>query len=240
MKIGVYGLGRFGLFWTEFLISQGLEVYACNRTVRELPPPIVLVDLEALCRLDAIFLCTSISSLSQVAGEIAPLLSPETLVMDTCSVKLHPLRELDKHLAGEQPILGTHPMFGPDSAGRGKLPMVLSPWRVEQSQVNYWREMFTAAGLGVIIMSPEEHDREAARTQGITHFIGRFLSSLELQPSSISTLGFQKIFEVMEQTCNDPWQLFVDLQRYNPYTSEIRKQMTERFNEIIQLLDNEK
>ena len=238
MKVGVYGLGRFGQFWVEFLTSQGLEVYTYNRTPRELTTPSIAVDLESLCQLDVVFLCTAISALSQVSAEIAPLLSAETVVMDTCSVKTHPLRELDRHLSKKQAILGTHPMFGPDSVGKEGLPIVLIPWRVAQGVMDHWRTFFTAAGLRVIIMTAEEHDREAARTQGITHFMGRFLAALELHPSSISTVGFQKMFEIMEQTCNDPWQLFVDLQSYNPYTSEIRKRMTSCFNEMIQLLDN--
>ncbi len=65
-------------------------------------------------------------------------------------------------------------------------------------------------------MTPDEHDREAAFTQGVAHYIGRVLSDLGIQRSPIGTVGYNKLLEIVEQTCNDPWQLFLDLQRYNP------------------------
>ncbi len=34
---------------------------------------------------------------------------------------------------------------------------------------------------------------------------------------------------VVEQTCNDPLQLFADLQRYNPYTKQMRMACGERW-----------
>lgn len=241
MKIAVYGLGRFGRFWAELLMDLGFNVCGYNRSSRDSGTRIPRVALEEACASDVLFICSSISSIPQVAGEIAPLLRHDTLVVDTCSVKLYPLRELSRVLPDSQPILGTHPMFGPDSAGSGiqGLPLVISPWTAPESSLEFWSQQFSRAGMEVISMSADEHDHEAARTQGITHFIGRFLASLELKPSRISTLGFRKIFEVMEQTCNDPWQLFIDLQKYNPYTGEIRGEMTRHFEQMIQLLDGQ-
>ncbi len=234
-------MGRFGQFWAKLLINQGLEIIAYNRSTRKIDPDIPLATLEALCSCDVLFLTTAISSIPEVAREIAPLLSAHTAVVDTCSVKLYPLRQLEKCLPPEQEILGTHPMFGPDSAVEGSdgLPLVITPWRCKEQTVQRWKSLFSSAGLRVIEMTADEHDHEAARTQGITHFIGRFLSHLDLSRSDIGTVGYHKIFEVMEQTCNDPWQLFLDLQRFNPYTVEIRRQMSENFESMIRLLDSQ-
>ena len=38
-------------------------------------------------------------------------------------------------------------------------------------------------------------------------------------------MGYNKLLEIVEQTCNDPWQLFLDLQRYNPHTREMRARL---------------
>jgi prephenate dehydrogenase len=241
MKIGVYGLGRFGQFWARLLHDQGYDVAAFNRSSRPVDGDIHIAPLKEICRRDVLFLCTAISSIDDVAQQIAPLLSPHTLVADTCSVKLHPLRALSARLHPDQPVMGTHPMFGPDSAvdGIAGLPVVISPWRCADAVVESWSLRFESAGLKVIRMTADDHDREAARTQGITHFIGRFLSTLDLSPSDIGTVGFQKIFDVMEQTCNDPWQLFLDLQRFNPYTAGIRRQMAGSFEKIIHVFDSQ-
>jgi prephenate dehydrogenase len=196
------------------------------------------VSLEELSGCDVVFICAAISAIPAVAQELAGIIKPGTLVMDTCSVKEFPLQTLNNYLTPGVSIIGTHPMFGPDSADSSlhDLPMVVTPCRASEEDLQGWRSRFAGLGMRVISMTPEQHDREAARTQGITHFIGRFLASLELTPSPIGTLGFKKIFEVMEQTCNDPWQLFLDLQRYNPHTKEIRDQMTQKFDEIMGIL----
>jgi prephenate dehydrogenase len=97
----------------------------------------------------------------------------------------------------------------------------------------FWKETFASLGLRVVQMSAEEHDREAAFTQGITHVIGRVLKDMDLQPSPIATVGYKKLLEIVDQTCNDPWQLFLDLQQYNPYTRQMRQKLQNSFQRIL-------
>ena len=88
-------------------------------------------------------------------------------------------------------------------------------------------------------MSADQHDHQVAFTQGVTHFIGRVLDEMDLHLHPLSTLGFRKILDVMEQTCNDPWQLFLDLQRMNPYTGEMREKLNQSFIKIMKLADEQ-
>ena len=37
----------------------------------------------------------------------------------------------------------------------------------------------------------------------------------------MNTMGFNELLGVIEQTCNDSWDLFSDLQSYNPYTNDM-------------------
>ena len=131
-------------------------------------------------------------------------------------------------------------MFGPDSAAGGLagLPMILCPERIgEERLAGQWRGFFAGLGLRVLTMSPGEHDRQAARTQGLTHYLGRVLAGLELEESPIGTLGYRKLLEIIEQTCHDSWQLFLDLQRYNPYTRGMRERLSRSLAAIDRLLD---
>jgi prephenate dehydrogenase len=236
MIVGVYGLGRFGTFWAE-LLAKKLTVLGYNRTPRAVAPVgVTLVRIEELFKADAIFLCTAISATKPVLEEIAPLVRPGMLVMDTCSVKMYPVRLMQELLPEAAEILGTHPMFGPDSAHGGVrgLPIILTPVRAAEKTIGTWTQLFGEMQLDVHTMTAEEHDREAAYTQGITHFVGRVLSDLGLKPSGIGTLGYRKLLEVMEQTCNDPWQLFVDLQRFNPYTGDMRKDLRSAVDRIVE------
>ena len=166
---------------------------------------------------------------------LAELLRTEQVVLDTCSVKVYPSRIMGERFDPRQPLIATHPMFGPDSARDGVtgLPVITHPLQNVAEQYERWKRRFQELGLSVVEMSPENHDREAAYTQGITHFVGRVLSRLELPESAIATLGYRKILEVVEQTCNDPYQLFVDLQHFNPYTGAMREELSQALESTL-------
>ncbi len=239
MTIGVYGLGRFGYFWAE-LLARSVPVCVYSRSPeRATPPGTRRVGEAELLSQPVIFLCVAISAMEDVLGRTRGRLSPGALVMDTCSVKTHPLGLMERMLPATASILGTHPMFGPDSARESVagLPMILCPARVAGRELEKWREFFASMGLAVSVMSSDEHDREAAFTQGIAHYIGRVLSDLGVRQSPIATVGYNKLLEIVEQTCNDPWQLFLDLQRYNPHTREMRARLEKSLRSIMLAID---
>ena len=241
MDIGIYGLGRFGAFYSV-LLSGHFSVIAYTRNPRtKAPTGVKRVSEEEVLQAPVLIFCVAISALEQVLKRIGPLLRPGTLVMDTCSVKALPARWLKETLPENAQILATHPMFGPDSAGNGVsgLPLILSPVRIGQELLEYWRGFFTSLGLKVYEMDPHQHDREAAFTQGLTHYIGRVLAELDLQPSKIASVGYSKLLDIIEQTCNDSWQLFMDLQKFNPYTREMRQALNNSLSGVDRCLDGE-
>lgn len=224
MKVGVYGLGRFGSFWAG-LLSRRFTVCGYSRSSnRPTPAGVLRVSETQVLDCDILFLTVAISAMEEVVARIAPRVDPGCLVFDTCSVKVHPINVMRRLLPEGVDIIGTHPMFGPDSGRSGVegLPLVYCPVRATDDEISFWRTTFQELGLEVKDLTPEQHDREAAYTQGVTHFIGRVLDDLGLKPSTISTIGYSKLLEIIEQTCNDPWQLFLDLQHYNPYTADMR------------------
>lgn len=236
---GVYGLGRFGRFYARVLSRYGsVRAYSRNPAAPA-PEGVERVDEAELCEQPVIILCVAISALREVLQRLAPRLKPGTLVMDTCSVKSLPSAWMEELLPAEIKVLATHPMFGPDSASGGLrgLPMILHPVRLGAGELARWQDFFEGLGLSVQIMKPELHDREAAFTQGLTHYLGRVLALLDLNPSRIASLGYRKLLEIIEQTCNDSWQLFYDLQQYNPYTREMRERLGSSLNEVKRLLD---
>lgn len=234
MKVGVYGLGRFGSFWATCL-SGTFDVMACSRSPdRRAPDGVTRVSEEEIYQCDAIFVCVAISAFEEVIKKIAEKIRPNATVIDTCSVKVFPIQVMEKNLPAGINIIGTHPMFGPDSGKNGirDLPLVYCPVNAPADINDYWKNVFISFGLSVHELCPEYHDREAAYTQGITHFMGRVLGDLELEKSLIATLGYKKLLEIIEQTCNDPFQLFIDLQKYNPYTDEMRTKLAESLQKV--------
>jgi prephenate dehydrogenase len=247
MTIGVYGLGRFGSFWAEML-ARSASVCAYSRSAdRATPPGVRRVGEDEVLSQPVVIFCVAISSLEEVLERSRGRLAREVLVMDTCSVKTHPVGLMERILPANASILGTHPMFGPDSArgpdkspfgGVSGLPMILCPVRIASRELERWRAFFASLGLSVSIMSPDEHDREAAFTQGVAHYIGRVLSDLGIRRSPIATVGYTKLLEIVEQTCNDPLQLFLDLQRFNPHTREMRQRLEKSLRAVMAAIDN--
>lgn len=239
MNVGVYGLGRFGSFWAAEL-SRFVPVKGYNRSpMKTVPKGVSLVSKEELLTCDTIILCIAISSFKDVITSIAPMLKPNTVVMDTCSVKVYPVELMQSLLPADVEILATHPMFGPDSgkAGVENLPLVFSPIRCSKEHEQQWKEIFSSMKVKILEMDCQKHDREAAYSQGITHFVGRVLDELHLAPTELATVGYKRLMSIVEQTCNDPIQLFYDLQRYNPYAHDMRVRLNDALDTVLGVLD---
>jgi len=242
VTIGVFGLGRFGSFWASTLHQHFPNDTILGYSRQSAPPPgVQRVDLFHLCQAETLFLCNSISSMPEVLSQIKPYLSPTTLVVDTCSVKVYPVQVMLQHLGSDRPLLATHPMFGPDSAKQGlkNLPIVVHPLGGDHPLQDDWLRRFQEMGLRVLLMSPEEHDEVAAFTQGLTHLVGRVLKEMNLEQHPMATKGFSNLFEIMNQTCNDPWQLFLDLQRYNRFTPLMREKFLQSLRTVLNAIEEE-
>jgi hypothetical protein len=71
----------------------------------------------------------------------------------------------------------------------------------------------------------------------LTHYLGRVLAELHLPPSEIGSVGYRRLLEIVEQTCNDTWRLFLDLQRFNPYTPAMRRALDRALESLQANLD---
>ena len=227
--VAVVGLGRFGRFWAEQLAAQYDVVGTSRREVPNLPAGVRQVPLAEAMQAPIVFLTVAISAMPDVLDQIAPHVRSDATVIDTCSVKVFPVREMEARLPPSADIVATHPMFGPDSARERTDPLPIITWPVRDShqRYRYLLETFHRLNFRVEEMLPDDHDREAAFSQGVTHLVGRILREMDLRPSNIATLGYTRLLQVMEQTCNDPVSLFQDLQRYNPYTREMRRRFAD-------------
>lgn len=222
-KVGILGLGRFGAFWATVL-SHSYTVYGYNRSTPA-QPPCTLVSLDELCALPVIFICVPMRTVPEILEKIRPLLAPGTLIIDTCSVKMEPVRWMKEILPAHVNILATHPMFGPESAKEGLsgLPLMMHPVRMETAQYEEWAHFFRSLGIMVVEMTPEEHDRQAALSQALTHMIGRTLNTMGIEETPIGTLWYRKLLAICRQVEKDSPELFLDMQTLNPYASQMRQ-----------------
>jgi prephenate dehydrogenase len=238
--VSVYGYGRFGKLWTDIL-AENFKVKVFSRRgldPAEVGPGVEVTDERGIFDCDAIFFCVAISSFAEVLEKARPYCKKKTVFFDTCSVKVLPVNWMKEHLPQGSKIIGTHPMFGPDSYPQTakKLAMAMCNVSTGASEFTGWVEYFAAKSLRIELMTPDMHDEMAAYSQGITHYVGRLLADLKLHDTPIDTHGYQLLLNVMEQTCNDSWQLFLDLQNYNPYANHMRKDLDESIRRINDFL----
>ena len=234
MKIAIIGFGRFGKLFADIMKQLG-EVHIISSSGQSCDFP--LIDYKDLGQMDWVIPAVPISHLRETLQKIAPELKAGALTFDVSSVKVLPCQWLKEVLPTSTQIIGTHPMFGPDSAKNGLkgLQIVLCPIRQETDTLEKLRTFFDSQGLKVIETTAEEHDRQAAKCLSLVHFLGRGLSRLPVKRQEISTLGFERLLTVNETVSNDTWQLFFDMQKYNPYSKQVRTKMIEALIE----LDNE-
>ena len=93
--------------------------------------------LEDVCQQSVVIPFVPISEFEGLIKQIAPMVNPSALILDVCSVKAHPVQAMKAYLPESVSIIGTHPMFGPDSAKDslfGK-KIVLCPVRVEKNSL---------------------------------------------------------------------------------------------------------
>lgn len=235
-EVGIIGLGRFGKFWVSVL-NHAHTVYGFTRTIpQEAPCP--LLSFEQICKLPVIFLCVPMRSMSEMLLRMAPHLQAGTLIVDTCSVKVEPVKWMQEILPDSVNIMATHPMFGPESAKEGLagLPMMMHPVRMSTTEYQYWLGFFKMLGIMVVEMSPEEHDKQAAMSQALTHILGRTLNTMGIQDCPIGTLWYRKLLAICKQVAKDSEELFYDMQMLNPYAENMRSSFLDSWNNVCKSL----
>ena len=233
-KVGIIGYGRFGTVLCDLLSKKYTVLVNDNNPNKN--DVTVFSTLEETLECFLVFIAVPIHSFEAVVKEISKYTLYNTTIVDVCSVKVYPVNIMKNFLPDHVGIIASHPHFGPDSyTPFRELKTTLCKVRDTYKRYNELKEFFESQSIRTIEMTPDEHDRMAASSQGITHFIGRVLNDSGIRSTDINTLGFNGLLSVIEQTCNDSWDLFKDLQKFNPYTND----MIDNLVSIIENIHNQ-
>ncbi len=241
MQIGIIGFSRFGQLLAKILKPHA-EVLVYNRSDKSKEAEelgVNFVSLEEVCQADWIFVAVAISATEAMIKKISPLLKKGALVMDVCSVKVLPAKWLKENILQDNDIMPTHPMFGPDSAQNGTkdLQWVLCPLRIGDDNLNKVKEILNKLEVKIIETLPTDHDQQVAVSLALVHFIGRGLQEFGIAKQQITSLGYERLLKVNETVTNDSWQLFLDMQKYNPYTKEIRQKFMAALKKVDEKIE---
>lgn len=238
MKIGIIGFGRLGSLAAKHLAQDSdLSVYDIRGLQKEIQNAGAKAKtLAEVAASDIVMPIVPISEMKKTLEALAPHIRPGTLVIDTCSVKEAPVEWMKKILPAHCEILGTHPMFGPDSA---KLTLygskiVLCPVRINEEKLKNIDNYLQTHGLHTITCTPEEHDRQIAHSLILTHFVGRGLVEFGAKDIEIDTKGYRRLMKILETVVNDSWQLFEDMNHYNRFAKDMREGFIKSLSAIDQ------
>lgn len=235
--IGIIGFGAFGQLIARYL-SPYFRLYAYD-PVASLDNvagalSVTLTTIEDVARCDIVILATPVVHLEAVVNEIAPHLQPGALVMDVGSVKVGPANIMLKNLLDHVDIVATHPLFGPQSARNGiaGLKIAICPVRGNQARrIGAFLRKHLA--LDVIMTTPEDHDRDAAMVQGLTHLIAKVLVQMEPLPTRMTTKSFDLIMQAVGMVRHDAPEVFHAIERANDFAPMVRQ----RFFELAATLE---
>ena len=238
-EIGLIGFGNFGRFMTPYLQPYfALTVYdASDITAAAAQLGVSNSTLEETASRRIVIFAVPAQHLAEVLTECRAFIRPDALVLDVASVKLRPLELLRQHLPETTEILGTHPLFGPQSGYDGirGLNLVLCPVRTSRAEAvaAFCRR---AWGLNVIFRTPAEHDRRMAYVQALTHFIGRALKRMEIPDGEQKTVAYQSLLNLKNNLGGDSWDLFLTIEQENPFAHEVRESFLTELHKLHEML----
>ena len=204
MAVGIVGLGLIGGSMARAVKQAGYTIYGAdiNRTVLLKARLLEIVDQELtddnLRDCSVVILGLYPATTLDWLREHAAIISPETVVMDTCGVKgavCHEAWAIAK--AHGFTFVGGHPMEGvakigfdySDSGMFRKASMILCPDEdVTLEQMKRLKDVLDAAGFGRYEMTtPEHHDEMIALTSQLPHVLS---SAFVMAPNCLRHRGY--------------------------------------------------
>lgn len=235
--LGVIGFGHFGRLAAQQLAGR----FAVGAHDPQLAADVIEgagarpMSLEEAAACDVVMIAVPVQAMEEVIARIAPLVRPGSTVIDVASVKVLPSQWLARYIPETVHVVPTHPLFGPQSTARGGIAgrqLVICPLRGDQHlKVAALGEEL---GLRVRITGAEEHDREMAYVQALTHLIGRTLAGMAIPDEMLKTQTYQHLLDLCDLIRNDSMELFTAIQTMNPFADPVTQDFVARAAALLQ------
>ncbi len=206
-RIGVVGLGLMGGSFARAFRAHGVEVYAWNRTRSTLELAMIEtvkgeLNDETVPNCELIILAGYPQATIEWLGEMADLISPGAIVIDTVGVKRKICQECEAIAAGHDwTFVGCHPMAGTQYSGfahskatmfKGAPMVVVPPSHMDDFErveiLERLKNLLAPCQFGSFTLATASvHDRMIAYTSQLCHVVSNaFIKS----PTSRDHHGF--------------------------------------------------
>lgn len=224
-SVTIIGFGAFGALMARHLAAlASVAVHDSDPAAlaRADAAGLPVISDPAQIRSQVVVLAVPVQTLPACLRRLAPHLGRGQLVVDVCSIKQEPARMMQEILGPEVELLASHPMFGPASGADGIAgqQIVLCPLRGQS-----WRRLAAALrrrlGLRVIVTTPEDHDRQAAFSQGLIHLLAQIVPPRD-KAATIRTKSYDLLAQAIAMVSQDAPEVVEAITRRNPHMAELR------------------
>lgn len=229
----VGGAGALGRRFVSLFQRSGYQVDVLE--VADWP------DAHRICSGAALVLmATPITLTCQLISQLPPL-PADCILADLTSIKAKPLACMLAQHSG--PVVGLHPMFGPDVTHLVKQVIVVCPGRAAE-QCNWLLQQLTIWGAELTEQSPTVHDERMQLIQGMRHFTSLVygvhlaeeqanLAELLQLSSPIYRLELAMIGRLFAQNA----ELYADIMLSSVQTAELLQRYLQRFQQVLQRVE---
>lgn len=223
-KVVILGAsGRMGKMLMQRGCDAGLNMHPLNR-------PYEGDKLECLSDADLAILCVPARTLPTVLKKIVPYLNKNAILSDIISVKETPMRQMEHAWSG--PVVGTHPLFGPNPPD--DMPVVIVRGSgANEEQVQKVANFYEAIGCRVFESTAEKHDIAMARIQNMNFitnlaYFAVLAGQDELLP--FLTPSFERRKQAAAKMLTEDAEMFAGLFEANGHSHEAVRQYRKMLN----------
>lgn len=200
--------------------EAGLQVTGIDR-------PLTREKLEKACKnVDMALLCVPARNLEEVLTAVVPCLPQGAILADITSVKEIPMRQMEQCWKG--PVVGTHPLFGPQIAQNQDLPVAIVPGKQAcAADTGKVSGFFQAIGCRTFETSAASHDSAMAKIQNMNFitnlaYFATLAGEKELLP--YLTPSFERRKQAAQKMLTEDADMFAGLFEANPHSHEAVRQ----------------
>lgn len=175
-----------------------------------------------------------------VIKRAAKYLAPTTALCDITSIKIQSTQAMLEHHSG--PVMGLHPMFGPNVKSFLGQKFVICPGRNDEAFL-WLLDLIRSQGGELIVCTPEEHDRMMVIIQAVQHFcrlsFGIFLAEARInleQSLLLSTPSYRQQIESIKRLFSQNSHLCVDIMLATEERCEAINSLANTYSRLAKLV----
>lgn len=194
-------------------------------------------------KLDMVIVTVPINVTCDVIERVSKKLNSDTILADFTSNKSEPLEQmLESH---DGPVVGLHPMHGPDVPNLSKQLMVVCDGR-DSHKAEWFFEQCTLWGMRTVEAEPKNHDHVMNLVQGLRHYVallhGSFMRKYDLDPKQIvdySSPIYRAELMMTGRIFAQDAELYADIVFSNQERRELLLSFVEHHNNLAEMVAND-